>query len=686
MKVSIVMANYNRRKLLINSLKSIQYYNKDRDIEVIIVDDASSKQESIIDIPDLFSIPIVVIPITKEEKHWTYDGIPFNIGFSYARGELIIIQNPENFHVGDIVAYAQKYIRKNIFLSFALYSMNQADTDNLYKKAISKNILQGEKVLKIISPLVGRKEVWTDGDTCWYNHSLHQPAGHHLISAILKTDLEELGGFDERYAHGFAYSDFELRERMKKKGMITKIVDYPFAIHQRHELSAYIKMAKEFRANAEMFNNVTSRERGFRAPANRFFCPSSKILYKTGKTISLDKCPITGDTTSIEFLNLGNVPLVNNLCNNMNESLIAPRFPLAIQLFTTSRLTCLTDSVNKDSIFLNYSYRSGINKPFLKHCSQMFSFLNDIIDIKPKDVIIDIGGNDGSLLLEFKALSKEPDYINIDASRSFIEINERAGLKYVNKFFDEKFVLPGKKAKVIISTNVFQHTLPIRSFVKGIRSNIAADGIWCLEFPYLLTTMLVDNYDQIYHEHVYYYLLSNIVDLLDQEGMKVINVSFHNIHAGTLRVISVLKENKRDPDNSVKTFLSLENILTDEFYIQWGSRTHEKIDKFKTFINNLNDRGSQIACFGAAAKGCVFLNTCELDYRQIKFIIDDTPYKQGKFVPGTGLKIVGRDILKTEKIEYMIILAHNFKDYIIESLKGQYDGKFIIMFPDIKVI
>jgi len=68
----------------------------------------------------------------------------------------------------------------------------------------------------------------------------------------------------------------------------------------------------------------------------------------------------------------------------------------------------------------------------------------------------------------------------------------------------------------------------------------------------------------------------------------------------------------------------------------------------------------------------------------IEFIVDDTPFKQGKYVPGTGIKVVSREVLFENKIDYILILAHNFKDYIINSLKGQYDGEFIVMFPDIK--
>ena len=401
--------------------------------------------------------------------------------------------------------------------------------------------------------------------------------------------------------------------------------------------------------------------------------------------MKITQCPISNSTKSVEYLNLGNVPLVNNLCATREESLACQKFPLAIQFFPESSLTCLTEVVNKDSLFLNYLYRSGVNKPYLDHCVRMYDYLYRIMDFKDNDLVVDIGGNDGSLLIEFRKENRNLHYVNVDCSKSFIEDNEKAGIEYVNEYFCAETQLP-YKAKLITSTNVFQHTEPLRSFVRGIKRNLTNEGIWCLEFPYILTTLANDNYDQIYHEHVYYYCLKNIVDLLTQEGLRVINVSYHDMHAGTLRVLSVKKSSQRQPDSTILSFLNLEKTLTEEYCVRWGERTQKKIGYYKEFLMDAHVAGSSVACFGAAAKGCVFLNSCGIDHTMIKFIIDDTTFKQGKFVPGTGIEVVSRDVLKKEKIDYILILAHNFKDYIIDSLKNEYFGEFIVMFPDIKIL
>jgi hypothetical protein len=122
-------------------------------------------------------------------------------------------------------------------------------------------------------------------------------------------------------------------------------------------------------------------------------------------------------------------------------------------------------------------------------------------------------------------------------------------------------------------------------------------------------------------------------------------------------------------------------------YIDWGNNIHKIINDSKKFILSLKNQNFKIAGFGAAAKGCVFLNSLNLNYTHIDYVIDDTNLKQDKFIPGTGIQIKPRNILRTNPPDYILILAHNFSDYIIKSLRlDGYLGKFIIMFPQIQEI
>lgn len=399
-------------------------------------------------------------------------------------------------------------------------------------------------------------------------------------------------------------------------------------------------------------------------------------------------CPITKSKKSINYLDFGDMPLVNNLNSTREESLNCLRYPLSIDYYPKSKLSMLSVIVKPEILFSHYLYKSGTSKPYIEHCKEMYDYITKFVKVESYDRFIDIGGNDGTLLATF--LEKSNNLIapiNVDPSKNLKEISEKKGIVTVTSLWNSdiasSLTVP-KKAKVITSTNVFQHTQPIRDFVNGINNALADDGIWCLEFPYWRKDLETNQYDQAYHEHIYYYLLTPLYELFGQVGLKIIDVSEQAIHGGTLRIIS-RKEN--DADTFVPEIDSVIRILTEEskfdekFYNDWGNAIHEHIYETKAFLLDLKKKGYKIAGFGAAAKGCTFLNASTIDYTIIDYIVDDTDTKQGKFVPGTGIEIVNREHLINNPPDYILILAHNFADYITKSLRNIYKGKFITVFP-----
>jgi hypothetical protein len=140
------------------------------------------------------------------------------------------------------------------------------------------------------------------------------------------------------------------------------------------------------------------------------------------------------------------------------------------------------------------------------------------------------------------------------------------------------------------------------------------------------------------------------------------------------------------PCSTVTDVLAKENFNI-ESYIKWGENIKNNIGQSKEFILSFKDKGAKIAGFGAAAKGCIYLNAASIDHIMIDYIVDDTNIKQGKFVPGTGIEIVSREKLKSNPVDYIVILAHNFSEYIIKSLRQDgYEGKFILFLPTIKIL
>ena len=400
------------------------------------------------------------------------------------------------------------------------------------------------------------------------------------------------------------------------------------------------------------------------------------------------KCPITDDSEHITYFDLGDFPLVNNLCDTKEESINCKRFPLRVNLFTKSNLSTLSHSVNSELMFSNYLFKSEVNVPYIKHCERMFDYISGLTKLNKNDSIVDIGGNDGTLLDAFKRMTNiELNYLNIDPSKNLVKLSEEKGIPVLNDYFSlETAKNIDYKVKIVTSTNVFQHLRDTNSFADGVYHLLEDDGLWLLEFPYWIHDLETNQFDQIYHEHVYYYSVTALQLMMEKHGFKIIRAEKQNIHGGTLRLVMAKQTSNIEADDSLDSIIENEKNYDLEYYKNWGNKVYTHLDKCRDIITQLKLEGKNIVAFGAAAKGCIFLNACGITDSEIDFIIDDTDIKQSKYMPGTGIKIVGREFVNFKEIDYIVVLAHNFADYIIDSFKNDYEGKFITFLPEIKII
>lgn len=376
--------------------------------------------------------------------------------------------------------------------------------------------------------------------------------------------------------------------------------------------------------------------------------------------------------SSNTLLDLGRMPLANQLHETRSDSIYAKRYRLhAIQ--DLNRTIHLDLAVPPEELYANYAYNSGVSKPYQEHCQKMFDSFKHL----NHGTIIDIGGNDGTLLKTFKECSeRDICCINVDASAIFKTVNEASGIEFVNGFFSDELDLP--KANVITSTNVFQHTKDIHKFLRGIVKFL--DGIWILEFPYTLRTLQTYQFDQFYHEHYYYWLVTPLAEIFKEYGLKIIFAQEQTIHGGSMRLWMTNKEPSA-PDGAAERFIKEEATFD---YLNFHFEVKDKIEQDAEWIKNLRGR---TAFFGAAAKGSVYLNALSLDSSSIPggYVVDDTPAKQGKYIGGTGFQIKDRKFLYEDQPDNLIILAHNFKDFIETTLRPHYRGRIITMLPTTEI-
>ena len=243
--ISIVMSYYNRIDLLRYTLNTFTH-SQEKDFEVVIVDDFSSPEHNIDNINTEFpSLNIKVINMAKRgTKTWFNPCVPYNVGFRESSGDIIIIQNPECCHVGDVISYVKNNITDSNYLTFHCWACNRNDVRTLHSG--------GE-----IS--VGHE--YNIRKTKWYNHKDHHPVAYHFTSAITRKNLCELNGFDESFAHGHSYDDDEFKQRIVNKGLSIEFVADPYVIHQWHPKLYNNPLAPQATVdNRQLFANLSSAD------------------------------------------------------------------------------------------------------------------------------------------------------------------------------------------------------------------------------------------------------------------------------------------------------------------------------------------------------------------------------------------------------------------------------------------
>jgi len=236
--ISIVTAYYNRKKEFWRTLKTIEK-SAVKDFEFVVVDDGSDWRQRIEDFAKEFSF-IRLKRIEPKDKTHINPCIPFNMAFGMARGDLIIIQNPECMHMGDVLKYVLENSAYNKYLVFSCYSLSQRANDNLSQVDFNQPMHDLEQaVIKAIGGFTTNNCDTSTRYDSWFAHPKYRRAYFNFMTSLTRKDLYELGGFDERFATGHAFDDTEFVSRIEKKGMKIEMVEYPFCIHQWHPPHTY---------------------------------------------------------------------------------------------------------------------------------------------------------------------------------------------------------------------------------------------------------------------------------------------------------------------------------------------------------------------------------------------------------------------------------------------------------------
>jgi len=394
------------------------------------------------------------------------------------------------------------------------------------------------------------------------------------------------------------------------------------------------------------------------------------------------------------FVDLDTAPLSNAFLKKEMLNNSEKKYPLCAYVCSNCFLVQLPEFEKPENIFEDYAYFSSYSSTWLHHAKNYVDMIVKKNSLNEKDLIIEIASNDGYLLQFFK--EKNIPMLGIEPAENVAKVAKEKGIQTITKFFSvntaNELKKNGKLANLIIANNVLAHVPDLNNFVKGLKILLKPKGIITIEFPHILQLIEKNQFDTIYHEHFSYFSLLTAQKIFTFHGFTIFDVEEISTHGGSLRIyIKHIENDKISIDDSISILLEkekqygLESIST---YTDFIKNVEEIKKKLQEFFNDAKNSGKKIVCYGAAAKGNTLLNYCKIDSNYIDYVVDQSPYKQGLFLPGTHIPIKNPNEIQITKPDYLIIIPWNLKDEIMEQMKHirNWGGKFVVPIPEVKII
>jgi hypothetical protein len=404
------------------------------------------------------------------------------------------------------------------------------------------------------------------------------------------------------------------------------------------------------------------------------------------------KCRHCGTDLTLPFLDLGSAPPSNSYLTS--AALHAPEkwYPLRVMVCTECWLVQTEDFADCEELFsADYAYFSSFSDGWLRHARGYVEAMVERFGLGADSHVVEVAANDGYLLQYVRergipCLGVEPTASTAAAARA-------KGIEVVESFFGRQLAgdlrAAGKAADLMAANNVLAHVPDINDFVSGFAILLKENGVATFEFPHLLRLVEGVQFDTVYHEHFSYLSLSAVVRIFERNGLRVCDVEELPTHGGSLRVFA-----QRADTGTLQVAASVGAMLAREhaagmtaapYYLDFQSRAEKIKDDLLQFLIDAKRSGKTVAAYGAAAKGNTLLNFAGVRPDLIAFVADRNPAKQGKFMPGSRIPIIGEGRLKTVRPDVVLILPWNLSTELTGQLAyvSEWEGELVAAVPDL---
>jgi len=357
-------------------------------------------------------------------------------------------------------------------------------------------------------------------------------------------------------------------------------------------------------------------------------------------------------------------------------------------------LVQLRHTVARSVLFEHYGYRSGINQTMRDHLTHVARTAEEMVHAASGDTVLDIGSNDGTLLLAYGTPGL--DRLGIDPAQDVTRYARERGLEVVDDFFSASAFAgarPGCKARIVTSIAMFYDLEDPRTFVDEVSRVLADDGVWVIEVGWIVAMLRMNSFDAVCHEHLAYYGLAQLEALLTPAGLVVQRVETNDINGGSIclyiRHVDVAGRSPEfttlDPVRHQERALALD---TDRPFAEFRANAETIRDELRRLLEDVARDGRRTYAYGASTKGNVILQYCRLDRSLVQAAADRNPDKWGREMLGSDIPIISEEQARADRPEYFLALPYHFIDEFkrreLAYLKD--GGRFILPMPRVHII
>jgi SAM-dependent methyltransferase len=389
------------------------------------------------------------------------------------------------------------------------------------------------------------------------------------------------------------------------------------------------------------------------------------------------------------LVDLGRMPPANWLL--ASPSIEQESFPLALEHCNECGNLQLGHCLRAETLYAHYYYVTPVSSSLDRHYQLLIDTLIGRGYADRESAAVEIGSNRGAFLKALEPFVKS--ILGVDPASNIVDLAREDGVETVCDFFNvdsaRRIAEDRGEAALIVARHCMAHNEWPQDMLAGASALLSRDGVLVIENNYSGQMIRDSEFDQIYHEHMFYYSLRSLSQLLSRNGFRVIDAWLAAVHGGSIVCVAVRDDSMRVADQRVDVLLDAEReSLAAEKLEQFARRTYSIRDDLRELVFRMHAKGERIAAYGATAKGATLLNFCGLNRHDVYACADSTAIKQGLYIPGTGIQIVAEDLLLREPPEFFLLTAWNYKNELMAKARaaGAADVGFIVPIPRVEVV